>query len=94
MCNKQKFSKLAVQYITEVFLTYEAANPISHINSQELTSSLNHLPPKHFSCKAKNQIRNQFKNILIIDSILIEYKVITNIIQIHTSDQPPFHQPY
>ena len=39
MCNKQEFSKLAVQYVTEASLTYEAANSISHINSQELTSS-------------------------------------------------------
>ena len=36
----KKFPKLAVRYVTKVSLTYEADYPISHANSQELTSSL------------------------------------------------------
>ena len=67
MCSKLKFSRLAVLYVTVAFLTYEAAKTTSHINYQELTSNLKSPPPKHFSYKVKNQIRNQFKNILIID---------------------------
>ena len=53
VCPTSRNSPNQLFSVTEALLTYEAANPISHTNSQELTSSLKSPTTKAFLIQSK-----------------------------------------